>query len=224
MAKRIKHHFGVIYFITWWTCRIFFKIYFRWRIYHWERVPQTGPVILATNHASYLDPPMVGTAIHRESGYLARESLFRFAPFAFWIRRLNAVAVDRDGGVGKGLKSVFQLLEKQLPVTLFPEGTRTPDGQLQSAKPGIGMIIIKSEAPVIPVRVFGSYEAFGRKVTLPRAHPIAIKFGKPIDFSEMREQAKTATKPELKKLYVKASEMCMEAIAGIEKGFDEENA
>lgn len=221
MASPPKHRFGLIYLITWWSCRFVFKFYFRWRIFNAQRVPLEGPVILASNHSSFLDPPMVGCGFHRESGYLARASLFRFAPFGFWIRNLNAVPVDRDGGVGKGLKTIFQLLDRNLPVTLFPEGTRTPDGNLQPAKPGIGMIIVKSDAPVVPVRVFGSYEAYGRNITIPRPKQIAVKYGPEIDFTEIREKAKTCTKRELKELYIKASEMCMEAISKLEPIEDE---
>ncbi|MDA7915800.1 1-acyl-sn-glycerol-3-phosphate acyltransferase [Verrucomicrobia bacterium] len=216
MADCPKQKFGFIYYITWGWFRLVFKLYFRWRIFNADRVPMQGSVILASNHASYLDPPMVGCAIHRESGYLARASLFRFSPFGWWIRKLNAVPVDRDGGVGKGLKTVFKLLDSNLPVTLFPEGTRSVDGQLQPAKPGIGMIIIKSDSPVIPVRVFGSYEAFGKNAFFPRPHRISIKYGDPINFSELRKKASTATKREMKDLYIRASEMCMEAIGKLE--------
>src|SRR5262249_36228756 len=99
-----------IYFVGWFCFRIFYKLYCRWRVYNPERVPLSGPVILASNHASILDPPLVGSGINRGISYLARESLFRF-PIAGWVlRRWQAVPVDRDGGGAAGLKAILDRL------------------------------------------------------------------------------------------------------------------
>src|SRR5262245_16755969 len=94
-----------------WICfRAIYATYFRWRVFNPERVPVTGPVILAANHASFLDPPLVGSGLRREINYLARESLFRFPVVGAILRSWNAVPVDRDGGGARGLKAILERL------------------------------------------------------------------------------------------------------------------
>src|SRR3974390_3541109 len=93
-----------IYFLGWSAYRAFFKVYCRWQVFNAGRVPLEGPVILASNHASHLDPPLVGSGLPRQVNYLARKTLFRL-PVAGWIlRQCQAVPVDRDGGGAAGLK------------------------------------------------------------------------------------------------------------------------
>ena len=124
-----------------------------------ERVPLKGGVILASNHASFLDPPLVGSGLQRDINYLARESLFRYPGIGALLRSWNSVPVDRDGGGAAGLRAILDRLLAGGAIILFPEGTRTPDGKLQPARSGIGLTVIKSDAPVVPVRTFGTFEA-----------------------------------------------------------------
>jgi len=95
-----------LYRLGWLGFRALYKFYFGWRVYNPERVPLTGPVILASNHASYLDPPLVGAGIHRDINYLARESLFRFPVVGWVLHNWNSVPVDREGGGARGLKAI----------------------------------------------------------------------------------------------------------------------
>src|SRR5207247_4163261 len=138
-----------IYFLGWCSFRLLFKLYFRWRVYNKERVPLTGPVILASNHASYLDPPLVGAGVQRGINYLARENLFRFPIVGWVLRKWNSVPVDREGGGAKGLRAILDRLLAGGAIILFPEGTRTRDGNLQPARAGIGLTVIKSAAAVV---------------------------------------------------------------------------
>ncbi len=101
-----------VYYLGWSAYRFLFATYFRWRVYHPERVPPHGPVILAANHASFLDPPLVGAGLSREINYLARESLFRYPGIGWLLRAINSVPVDRDGGGGAGLKAILDRLLK----------------------------------------------------------------------------------------------------------------
>ena len=91
-----------VYFIGWSFYRSLFAIYFRWHVYNSDRVPLKGPVILAANHASFLDPPLVGSGLKRDINYLARKSLFRYPVLGSILRAVNAVPVDRDGGGAAG--------------------------------------------------------------------------------------------------------------------------
>ena len=204
-----------------WLCfRAVFATYFRWRVYHPERVPTTGPVILASNHTSFLDPPLVGSGLRREINYLARESLFRFPGIGTLLRSWNAVPVDREGGGARGLRHILDRLLAGGAIILFPEGTRSRDGRLQPARSGIGLTVIKSTAPVVPVRVFGTHEAYGRRHTLPRPRPVAVKYGHPLDFAALRTEAENCTKERLKQIYQQVADEIMAAIARLEPGED----
>ena len=207
---------NLIYRFAWCLFRIVFAVYFRWRVYHPERVPLKGPVILAANHASFIDPPLVGSGLKREINYLARESLFRFPVVGAILRAVNSVPVDRDGGGAAGLKAILGRLLAGGGIILFPEGTRTRDGRLQPARSGIGLAVIKSDAPVVPVRVFGTFEAFGRHLKFPRPHPIAVKYGQPIFFDGLRAEAKSCSKQRLKEIYQQVAGEIMTEIAKLE--------
>ena len=193
-----------------------FSTYFRWRIFNAERVPASGSVILASNHSSFLDPPLVGSALKRPINYLARESLFRFPGVGALLQSWQAVPVDRDGGTGTGLKNILSRLEKGGGIILFPEGTRTTDGRLQAARAGVGLAVIKSTAPVVPVRVFGTYDAFGKHVRFPRPYSVAVKYGQPMLFAAERAEAKTCSKPRLKEIYQEVADEIMRAISKLE--------
>jgi 1-acyl-sn-glycerol-3-phosphate acyltransferase len=204
------------YRLAWLVMRAFFAVYFRWRVFGAGNVPKSGPVILAANHASFMDPPLIGAGLSREINYLARESLFRFPLVGAVIRALHAVPVDRDGGGARGLKNIIERLHAGGGIVLFPEGTRTPDGNLQRAHSGVGLMVLKSAALVVPVRVFGTFAAYGRKKSFPRPYRVAVKYGVPIDFSKLRAEAKTCDKTRLRKIYQQIADEIMAAIARLE--------
>jgi 1-acyl-sn-glycerol-3-phosphate acyltransferase len=199
----------------WTFFRTFFALYLRWRVIGAENVPKTGGVILAANHASYLDPPLVGAGLDRGINYLARQSLFRFPVMKQILHSWSAVPVDRDGGGAKGLKIILDRLLGGTGIILFPEGTRTRDGQLQPAHAGIGLVVAKSEAPVVPVRVFGSYEAWGRNHKFPRPKKVTVRYGQPMRFETLRAEAKTCYKERLKQIYQEIANEIMAAIAAL---------
>ena len=208
------------YRIAWLGFRAVYATYFRWRVFNPERVPRTGPVILAANHASFIDPPLVGSGLTRDINYLARESLFRFPVVGAILRSWNAVPVDRDGGGAKGLKIILGRLLAGGGIILFPEGTRTKDGNLQPARSGIGLTVIKSNAPVVPVRVFGTFAAYGRNHKFPRPKKVAVKYGAPMNFEKLRAEAKVCSKPRLKEIYHEVAVEIMAAIAKLEPKAD----
>jgi 1-acyl-sn-glycerol-3-phosphate acyltransferase len=210
-----------VYYLGWLFFRMAFRFYFGWRVYNPERVPLTGPVILASNHASILDPPLVGAPVRRAINYLARESLFRFPVVGWVLRSWNSVPVDRDGGGASGLRAILDRLLAGGAIILFPEGTRTTNGRLQAARSGIGLTVIKSAAPVIPVRVFGTFEAYNREMPWPKPRRVAVKYGLPMVFGELRAEAKTCPKPRLKQIYQEVANQIMAAIAALEPPADE---
>jgi len=207
----------VVFRFGWHLCRLIIKTYFRGRWEGWENVPETGPFILAVNHQSFMDPPLVGVGLPRPISTLARESLFRNPVLGWLFRSVGAVPVDRDGASGKGLKTIIDRLMSGDGIILFPEGTRTTDGSIGSGRSGIGLIVLKSKAPVIPSRLFGSYEAWGRQYKFPRPRPVAVRYGAPMFFEAERAEAATASRPRVKELYQEVTDKIMAAIGRIER-------
>ena len=203
------------YRLGWYAFRFVFATYFHWRVFHPERVPLTGPVILAANHASFIDPPLVGAGARRHISFLARKTLFH-SLVGVALRSWRVVPVDRDGGGGAGLKAILGRLLEGGAILLFPEGTRTSDGELQAARSGIGLVVIKSVAPVVPVRVFGTYTAYGRDRRFPLPQRLMVKYGRPMDFTALRAEAKACSKARLREIYQQVADDIMAAIAKLE--------
>src|SRR5205807_1757423 len=138
-----------------------------------------------------------------------RSTLFPYTTL-FRSRKWNSVPVDREGGGAKGLRAILDRLLAGGAIILFPEGTRTRDGKLQPARSGIGLTVMKSHAPVVPVRVFGTFEAYGRHVRIPRPrHHVAVKYGRPMLFERLRAEAKTCSRERLKAIYQQVADEIM---------------
>jgi len=205
-----------LYGMGWHAFRAVFRLYFGCRVFHPERVPLTGPVIIAANHASYIDPPLIGCGIDRMLFILARASLFRFPIFGPLLRSWHAIPVDPKGGSSAGLKAILDRLERGGAVLVFPEGTRTSDGRLLPARAGLGLAIIRSNAVVVPARVWGTHRAYGRHITIPRPLPVAVKYGYPLAFDSERAQAREASREASKAIYQRCSDRVMKAIASLQ--------
>jgi len=205
-----------VYFVGWCAFRAVYAVYFRWKVFTPEHVPKTGPVILASNHSSFLDPMLVGAGLHREINYLARENLFRFPVLGWILHRWQAVPVNREGGGAKGLKAILDRLLAGGAIILFPEGTRSADGNLQPARSGVGLTVIKSTAPVVPVRVFGTFQAYSRHMRFPHPCRVSVKYGEPMLFEKLRLEARSCTKERLKEIYQEVANQIMVKIARLE--------
>lgn len=191
--------------------KVFFDLFFRGEVTGTEWIPQSGPFIVAANHASYLDPPAIGCRVSREMYYFARKTLFKPGLPAKLLHAVNTIPVDLESESDvSALKAVFRLLKNGEGILLFPEGTRTHTGALQVPQAGVGMIACKSMAPVVPARVFGAYEAFGRHESHPRYHtPVDVAFAPPLSFAEYNVEGKG------KERYQAVSEVIMKAISRI---------
>jgi 1-acyl-sn-glycerol-3-phosphate acyltransferase len=199
------------YWVGYNLTKLLARIFFRLRVVHRERMINHGPVILASNHQSFLDPPLVGSVSDRAVYFLARRTLLD-GWFSGWILpKLNVIPVDSEGGKDRtALKALIRILRAGQGTLVFPEGQRTPDGKLQPAQPGLGLVIAKTLAPVVPMRVFGGYEAWPIHQKWPRPGRITIVVGEPIYF--------TTTEVETggKELYQRLSQRVMDAIAALQ--------
>lgn len=185
------------------------QIFFRFRILHRERMIQSGPVILAMNHQSYFDPPLAGNASDRPIYFLTRRSLLK-APILRWLLpKLNVIPVNQEAIDRSALKALIQIVKAGNGALVFPEGSRTMDGELQPGQPGIGLVIAKTRAPVVPMRIFGAHEALPRAGGRLRFHPITLVVGQPLHFSaaELDEGGKDS--------YARLSQRVMDAIAAL---------
>jgi 1-acyl-sn-glycerol-3-phosphate acyltransferase len=165
--------------------RNIYAMWFRGEVAGTENFPREGPFLIASNHASHLDPPLVGCQVSRQMRFFARKTLWSNRLTSWWLNQTETIPVERDSGDVGAIKRVLQALKEDRVIVLFPEGTRSPDGQLQKPKAGIGLMACKTGVPVVPCRVFGSYEAFGKGRLIPRfGTPVTIVFGQPIPASD----------------------------------------
>jgi 1-acyl-sn-glycerol-3-phosphate acyltransferase len=185
-----------------------------------HNVPATGPALLIANHQSYLDPVLVGLSSRRHLRYLARKTLFRHRLFRWLIQSLNAVPIDQEGVGKEGIRTVLEQLRGGQAVVVFPEGERTGTGAMSPLKPGIHLLLKKSQAPIVPVGIAGAYDALPRWRKYPHLAPlflpagratIAVCAGRPIDgrrFADMpRDQALNELFTELQKVAARAEHL-----------------
>src|SRR5882672_2309886 len=172
------------YWLGYHLSRIVGRLFFRLRVVHRERMLQNGPVILAMNHQSYLDPPLAGITCDRAVYFLARRTLLDVPLLGRLLPKLNVIPVNQEGIDRSALKALIRVLRSGNATLVFPEGARTLDGNLQPAQPGLGLVIAKTLAPVVPMRIFGAHEAWARGSKKIRLHPITIVVGHPIFFTE----------------------------------------
>jgi 1-acyl-sn-glycerol-3-phosphate acyltransferase len=201
---------NVYYWLGYHLSRLIGRWFFRLRVVHRERMLQSGPVILAMNHQSYLDPPLAGITCDRAIYFLARRSLLDVPLLGWLLPKLNVIPVNQEGIDRSALKSLIRVIKNGNAALVFPEGSRSIDGSLQSAEPGMGLIIAKTLAPVVPMRIFGAHEALPRAGGGLHFVPITIVIGEPIFFTD------ADLSPTGKDLYMRLSQRVMDAIATLE--------
>lgn len=162
-----------IYVVTRW--------YFRLKVEGAENIPLTGPVLLVANHASNLDPTTIACGLPRQVHFLAKEELLQKPGLGSFLRCVNTHPIRRGGGDRAAIRQCVELLKQGRVVLIFPEGTRTRDGQLQEAKPGAAMIAVQSNAVICPVYIGGTFEAMPRTASRPRRSKVRVLIGEPID-------------------------------------------
>lgn len=178
--------FGRILYATLWVlCRTLAVSLFGYRVRFAEPLPARGGLLVLSSHQSHLDPLLLGLACQRRLSSLARSSLFHFGPFAAVISALDAVPIDRDASMVAAMRAVISRLKAGKAVTVFPEGSRTRDGQLGEFKPGFALIAKRSDVPIVPVAIVGAFECWPRTRRLPRPGRIRLEFGRLIPAAEV---------------------------------------
>jgi 1-acyl-sn-glycerol-3-phosphate acyltransferase len=198
------------YWIGYHLARLLARIFLRLRVVHRERMINHGPVILAANHQSFLDPPLAGSVADRAIYFLARRSLLNGRFMGWILPKLNVIPVDSETGRDRtALKALIRILKAGEGTLVFPEGQRTLDGNLQPAQAGLGLVIAKTLAPVVPMRIFGAYESWPVHEKWPRPGRVTIVVGEPIYFTQQDVDAGG------KEVYQQLSQRVMDAIAAL---------
>jgi 1-acyl-sn-glycerol-3-phosphate acyltransferase len=169
------------------TVRCAARVLWRAQVYGTENVPSSGPLIVACNHVSYLDPPLMGCLCPRRISYMAKKELFEVPVLGPMIHGLGAYAVDRKGSATSAIRRSLQVLEAGGAVGIFPEGTRNRTGEVQP-QTGVALLASLAKAPVVPACIVGSDRAL-------RLHRIDVAFGPPISLQAGRK----ATREDLAK-------------------------
>ena len=200
---------GLVYGVLWILTRAIGWICFRYRVE--GAVPRTGGVLVAANHASYLDIPLLGCGMKRRAWYLGRSDLFPVPMLNRILRSLGWIPLrlgrlDRDA-FGKAIS----LIQSGKVVVIFPEGSRSLDGHLGQPKAGIGVIVSQTGCPVVPAYIKGTFDVLPSGARWPRFCPVTVKFGSPLRF----EHGGLQEKGDAKRFYQQVSRTVIAQIAAL---------
>ncbi|MFH1798560.1 MAG: lysophospholipid acyltransferase family protein [Candidatus Omnitrophota bacterium] len=202
----------MFYRISRFIFKVFLYIFFKIRFFGKENIPDR-PYIVAANHASLIDPPLVGVACEKDDvDFMAKEELFNAPILGLWTRSVGCIKVRRGANSVKSLKEALRRVNNGRVVSVFPEGTRSSDGSLQSAKRGIGFLIARANVPVVPIYIQNSAQAMPKSGGIKPGVTINIFIGKPIlpdDFKSSEDSSKRD--------YEKVSNIVMEHISALVK-------
>jgi 1-acyl-sn-glycerol-3-phosphate acyltransferase len=145
-----------------------------------ENIPKTGAVLMVANHQSHLDPPVIGSGCPRHMHFIARETLFRFKPFGMLMHSLDAIPLNREGMGLAGVKETLRRLRQGKMVLVFPEATRSRDGEIGRLKPGFASMAVRGGAAILPVVIEGAYDVWPHRKRFPGLGAIHVHYGPPL--------------------------------------------
>ena len=196
------------------SCWIGGLIFFRLRRAGFENLPQTGGMLICSNHASNLDPIMIGCALPRHSNYLGKKQLFKFPPLRWTLNLLDTVPIDRESSSISGMKETLRRLKRDESVVIFPEGKRSDDGSMQPLLSGFIALARRIPSPLIPMGIAGTYQAWPNSRAFPLPGRVVIYAGEPIP----QEKIKEMSDEELQDYLAEQIGHCLERAHAIREG------
>jgi 1-acyl-sn-glycerol-3-phosphate acyltransferase len=185
---RISRQKRLFYNVVRFLLNPFFMVFYGVRFYGGNNLPESGAVILISNHQSHYDPPLLAAGLRRRLNFLARKSLFKFKPFAWLIDMLDAIPLDIEGIGFAGIKESFKRLRNGEIILVFPEGGRTWDGKIAPFLQGSLTLAQRTKSAIMPTAISGCYEAFPRTQKFPTLWgKIRVVYGKPIPYEEFKD-------------------------------------
>jgi 1-acyl-sn-glycerol-3-phosphate acyltransferase len=176
------------------VARILTTSVFDLKVYGLQNIPDRGGALIVSNHQSYLDPILLGARLRRPLSYIAKHELFEITPAFTWLlRSLGSFPVRQGHGDLRALKESIERLHDGYLLNIYPEGSRTPDGEIGKIEKGIALIERRAHVPVIPVAIFGSFHAWPIYRRFPQPWPIHVQFGPPMDLSGLTSPEILAT-------------------------------
>lgn len=163
------------------------KVFFRLRVNGLGHVPRKGPLIIAVNHASHLDIPLIGCTLNRRAYFVGKNDLFDIPVLGRLFRHLGGIPIRRRGIDRRAVMEIKKRLEEGHVLVFYLEGRRTSNGMLQKAKAGVGMIAAMTGVQVVPSYIQGTYHALPKGRKFFRLAPVTITFGLPVDLSQWKE-------------------------------------
>lgn len=157
--------------------KLVYKTAFRLRVSGAESLPEKGCFFIASNHESYLDPALIGVSFPYPIHYFARRTLFDHRVLGFLLRRVNVLPIDQERPDIRGMRTAIRTVQSGEPLVVFPEGSRSLDGNLQPGQPGVGLLVLKTGCPVLPVRIRGAHAAWPRDSKKIRFRPLTLTIG-----------------------------------------------
>lgn len=160
--------------------RLCFRLYFRCEVHGSHHLPPEGGVILASNHVSYLDPPLMGCAVNRPVHFMGKKELFDIPIFGWTVRKLHAFPVERNGADRQAIKQALHVINQGEVLGIFPEGTRGDGTTLLKPQLGTVLLASKSGAPIVPMAIVGADKVLPPGKRFPRPVKIKVYIGAPI--------------------------------------------
>lgn len=154
------------------------QVYFRGRIYGADQVPQQGPLLVVSNHASDFDPPLLSSCVQRPVAYMAKQELFQVPVLSTLIRWYGAYPVKRGAGDRAAIRAALGALDNGWAAGVFLQGTRTQDGRIHSPKLGAALIAAKAQVPLLPVSLWGTQGIQTKNKALPQSVPVTVRIGR----------------------------------------------
>ena len=174
----------MFYFIIRWASLIFFKLRLWLKVTGRGNIPAKGAFLFAANHSSYFDPFILTASTSRPLHFITRVQILSPTLLGWVFKHANAIPVKGHGKDLSVIKKSLRLLAKGRVIAIFPEGTRSKDRKLKTAKSGVGMLVYMAKVPVVPVYIEGAFDALPRQIKTFKRHPVRVYVGKPIDFAK----------------------------------------